>query len=351
MKIIITESQLRTIIEGSEHTKKLYMSWAINKSGNVEGAKEIMNDVFELLKQKKIKDFSQYSSYDELKKDVDKFKEKIEEKKKREDVEEIYRGENGDDLVVVAPKTWESSCDYGSQSKWCTTSRKKDSDWKRYNEMGTEFFWIFRKKDKSDSESKYSYHINFNGSDEWCNALNQCFSQLSKYSSVKSHPKYDSIMEKIKKFHYGRKDIISIRNAEFAYKFLKDNFNLIMDEIEIMIDELMDKLLNQDKTIELFIDEDKIDDIDKIKNNFNRYVKQNIDSLIDEQELYKILYNIFVYLMNDYGFNQNELFSILFENENIYENIIKQLKYSENLKSSLKEKIFEKMTDYLDDIY
>jgi hypothetical protein len=202
--IRLTESDLtriikRVISEQSEHTKNLYKSWANKKSGNPEKALSIMDDVLKLQKQLPKKDFAQYSSYEELVKDLDKIKQAA----KSEDVTKIYEDR---DLLVLAANTYEASCKYGAGSQWCTTAKDTDSYWRRHNELGTEFFWIFKGKPQTDPNYKFSYHVKLKREPDWCNSINHCTStsRLSQDSYPKQHPKYDEIIQKLQEFHDAR---------------------------------------------------------------------------------------------------------------------------------------------------
>jgi hypothetical protein len=226
-KIIrLTESDLvklvkKVITEQSEHTKNLYKSWAKKKSGNEEGALSIIDDVFQYLNKLPKKDFAKYTSYEELKNDLDKVMGVQMEKDKSSNVDKLYEDS---ELLVVAPKTWESSCKYGASSKWCTTSKDTSSYWQRHNTTGTEFFWIFKNKPNYDPEHKYSYHIKFAGGSDWCNAINQCGStpRLHQDSAPKQHPKYNEIIIKLQEYHDKRPNLSKIYklNENFIFNML-----------------------------------------------------------------------------------------------------------------------------------
>jgi hypothetical protein len=231
-KIIkLTESELvgvikRIITEQSEHVKNLYKSWANKKSGNPEKALSIMDDVLKLQKQLQKKDFANYSSYDELVKDLDKIKQAA----KSEDVTKIYEDK---DLLVLASNTHEASCKYGAGSKWCTTMKDDSSYWKRHNSTGTEFFWIFKNKPQNDPNHKFSYHVKINGEPDWCNSINTCMStsRLSEKSYPKQHPKYDEIIQKLKEFHDAREMKNPMQNIDQIGNWVENNMNEIVNKI------------------------------------------------------------------------------------------------------------------------
>jgi len=197
IKRIILEEITRSITEGIEHVQNLYKSWANKKSGNPEAAMKIMDDVINNIKKLPKKDFAAYTSYEELLTDLN----KIKQESKSEDVTKIYEDK---DLLVMAANTWEASCKYGAGTKWCTTARDTNSYWKRHNEMGTEFFWIFKNKAQNDPNHKFSYHINIKGWTDWCNAINNCKSELPENSYPKQHPMYGEIISKLQDFHNQR---------------------------------------------------------------------------------------------------------------------------------------------------
>jgi hypothetical protein len=158
-----------------------------------------MDDVFKYQKQLSKKDFAQYSSYEELVGDLNRIKQAA----KSEDATKIYEDK---ELLVLKANTHEASCKYGAGSKWCTTAKDDSSYWRRHNDTGTEFFWIFKNKPQDDPNHKFSYHVKITGEPDWCNAVNNCMStsRLSEESYPKKHPKYVEIIEKLQEIHDAR---------------------------------------------------------------------------------------------------------------------------------------------------
>ena len=213
------------LTEQSDQSKKLYISWANKKSGNPEMAMSIMDDVLALQKSLPKKDFAKYSSYDELKKDLDMV---ISGKKETEAVK-IYEDK---DLLVIQANTWEASCKYGAGTKWCTAGKDTPVNWKRHNQTGTEFIWIFKNKPNTDPGYKWSHHIKINNTDDWCDALNNCRENLSDNSYPKQHPKYNEIIEMLKSI-----------NTERKLKDPRENQRKMDNLITTWIDEHFDKLM------------------------------------------------------------------------------------------------------------
>jgi len=257
-KIIrLTESDLTRIVkkvieEQSEHVKNLYKSWANKKSGNPEKALSIMDDVFKYQKQLSKKDFAKYSSYEELVGDLNRIKQDT----KSEDATKIYEDK---DLLVLKANTHEASCKYGAGSKWCTTAKDDSSYWRRHNDTGTEFFWIFKNKPQDDPNHKFSYHVKITGEPDWCNAVNNCMStsRLSEESYPKKHPRYNEIIEKLQEIHGARE----LKDPKKLRDHIQDWFSENYDEIEpIILDyDTITKIVN-DCTIH-FLDGDVYDNL------------------------------------------------------------------------------------------
>ena len=229
----LTESDLvnivkRVINEQSEESKILYAAWANKKSGNPEGAMSIMDDVLKLQKSLPKKDFANYSSYDELKKDLD----KVIGNQKEKDATKVYEDK---DLLVIQANTWEASCKYGAGTKWCTAAKDTSSNWERYNDQGTEFIWIFKNKPMDDRQYKYSYHVKFKGENDWCDSLNRCTptSKLDDKSYPKMHPKYDEIIEKLQSINNAKPDPNKEKNLEerLIESWIKSNIGVLEDKI------------------------------------------------------------------------------------------------------------------------
>jgi hypothetical protein len=243
-KLIITEEEKKQIlqlhqfkkflVESSEHTEKLYKSWANKKSGNPELALSLMNDFFNLQKKLPKKDFTQYETAEELKLDIDKLM--SQPKKPEKEVDVIYK-EN--DILVVAAKTWEAGCKYGSGTKWCTTSKDDSSYWKRHNNTGTEFIWIKKDIPSDNPLHKVSLHILDNNSYDWCNSINRC-TKDSPYSLSKINiPNFDDIFELCLKYHQNKvEDKIKKRNEHAKSTKTSPEFVQMSNEIPQIFDYL-----------------------------------------------------------------------------------------------------------------
>lgn len=290
-KIILEEIRL-SIFEGIEHVQNLYKSWATKRSGNPEEALKLMDDVFKYQKKLSKKDFAQYSSYEELRRDIA----RIKSEERTTDATKIYED---NDLLVLAANTWEASCKYGAGSKWCTTMKDDPSYWQRHNQTGTEFFWVFKNKPQDDPNHKFSYHIKVGGGDpDWCNAVNNCMStaRLPEKSYPKQHPKYDEIIKKLKDFHNAR-DMTVTRDKTDELLVYQDNIQMLGDMIYENLNDVISIISGYDiervlsdisyDAIENYIQGDVYDNLpDSISDDEDEDYNDNVSDYLDELEEY-----------------------------------------------------------------
>jgi hypothetical protein len=299
--IRLTESDLTRIVkqviqEQSEHVKNLYKSWANKRSGNPEKALSIIDDVFKYQKQLSKKDFAQYSSYEELVGDLNRIKQAA----KSEDATKIYEDK---DLLVLKANTHEASCKYGAGSKWCTTAKDDSSYWRRHNETGTEFFWIFKNKPQKDPNHKFSYHIK-DGTDvpDWCNAINKCTKDIPSNSYPKQHPKYEEIINKLQELHNSRdfevykskldinKEIIDDALMIHIGEYIKNNINNFSEKIKDIFNKELKYALNWRGGTTLLMKVLKLGNISYVKGAddiINNRVKDFIENKFKNEDLSK----------------------------------------------------------------
>lgn len=200
IRTIILESLL---FEDEQHVRKLFTSWANKKSGNPELALSLMDDFLKY--QKKIKrDFSSFSSAEEMKQAIDQARASEVEKVKASDVNKIF--ENSD-VLVVAANTHEASCRYAAGTKWCTGAADTDEYWKRHNRTGTEFIWILKNVKQGDPNYKFSFHIKWDKKYDWCNAVNRCSPNIPNILTTQSSDNfpewfnYKAVIQKCFQYH------------------------------------------------------------------------------------------------------------------------------------------------------
>jgi len=113
------------------------------------------------------KDINQYVSLNELEKVILYIRSKNKEKELEGQARKIY--EKGD-FVVIQPKTEEASCKYGSNTKWCVTS-KGSGHFGRYTAGRQSLYFIINKaKSTNKNYSKVAIHFDDGGEPRYWDA-------------------------------------------------------------------------------------------------------------------------------------------------------------------------------------
>jgi hypothetical protein len=211
LKEIIYESLL--LFEDERHVRQLFTSWAKKKSGNPELAMSLIDDFFRYKKNIK-RDFTSFSSAEEMAQSIEKAKSSEQEKIKATDADKIYED---DKILVVAAKTHEASCKYAAGTKWCTGAADTDQYWKRHNRTGTEFIWVIKGLNKDNSDYKISLHFKWTKNikmtqspsqkfdSDWCNAQNRCSSRIpNTLLTILGEDSFDNIFNKCMGYHEKR---------------------------------------------------------------------------------------------------------------------------------------------------
>jgi hypothetical protein len=106
------------------------------------------------------KDINQYVSLNELEKVILYVRAKSEERELEKQADKIYED---DKFVVIKPKTEESSCKYGSNTKWCVTS-KGSGHFGRYTAGRQALYFIINKaKSTNANYAKVAIHFDDEG--------------------------------------------------------------------------------------------------------------------------------------------------------------------------------------------
>ena len=120
------------------------------------------------------KDINQYKNVSELENSLKPFQEKEQEKELEGQSKKIY--EKGD-FVVIQPKTEEASCKYGSNTKWCVTS-KGSGHFGRYTSGRQSLYFIINKaKSTNKNYSKVAIHFDDEGFMRYWDAQDSPMSQ------------------------------------------------------------------------------------------------------------------------------------------------------------------------------
>jgi hypothetical protein len=73
------------------------------------------------------------------------YTQRINIKNKLNDIRIIYEN---DDVLIIQPNTFEASCKYGSDTRWCTSFRASPYKYKEFSTLPFQFFLFLPKKDR-----------------------------------------------------------------------------------------------------------------------------------------------------------------------------------------------------------
>ena len=160
------------------------------------------------------KDINQYNSFEELDSALDPINQKQREKELEGQAKKIY--EKGD-FVVIQPKTEEASCKYGSNTKWCVTS-KGSGHFGRYTAGRQGLYFIINKaKSTSKNYSKIAIHFDDEGYMRYWDTQDSPLSQRESDIFEYAFPEIIDAIKKDYKIHAG----------SMTDKFLTQAFNSV----------------------------------------------------------------------------------------------------------------------------
>jgi hypothetical protein len=134
---------------------------------DVEYVVELVKDFDKYSSQFPKKDINQYVSLNELESVINFVRTKNKDKELEGQSKKIY--EKGD-FVVIQPKTEEASCKYGSNTKWCVTS-KGSGHFGRYTAGRQALYFIINKaKSTNKKYSKVAIHFDDSGEPRYWDA-------------------------------------------------------------------------------------------------------------------------------------------------------------------------------------
>lgn len=173
------EAQLAKILEKSEtlpgQNKYLnFMGTHIN-SRNFDNDLNILHKLLERFavvgSNLQIKDINQYKGINELRNALTEYDNRVRREIKTVDNADIVYED--DDIIVVMPRTYEASCQFGAGTKWCTTS--SSNHFQNYSTDGKLFYFIDKKKPSSDPNYKVALLQKFTGDRTYYNAIDDSF--------------------------------------------------------------------------------------------------------------------------------------------------------------------------------
>ena len=248
IKTIILESLL---FEDEKHVRQLFTNWANRKSGNPELALSLMDDFLKYQKRLK-RDFTSFSSAEEMKQSIDKVRQSEGEKQKSSDAVKIF--ENAE-VLVIAANTHQASCRYAAGTKWCTGAADTDEYWKRHNRTGTEFIWILKGLKEDNPNYKFSLHFKWGKTNrvsqspsqefdsDWCNAQNRCNQMIPNILlDLFSDDLFTNIFDKCIGYHKKRLENRVVASSGGLKVKIKNHIN---DNIENDFDFAFEELLQE----------------------------------------------------------------------------------------------------------
>jgi hypothetical protein len=185
-----------------------------SSTDEIEDVVESVKDFHKYQLNLEKKDINQYKSIDELNRALDYSRVKDQEKQLSSQAIKIYED---DKFLVVKPKTEEASCKYGSNTKWCVTS-KGSGHFGRYTAGRQSLYFIINKaKSTNKNYSKVAIHFDDEGFMRYWDAQDSPMSQreidIFEYA-------FPEIIESIK-------DDYKEYAGSMTDKFLTESFNMI----------------------------------------------------------------------------------------------------------------------------
>ena len=181
---------------------------------DVQTAVEVVKDFDKYQSKLTKKDINQYKSIQELDDAleiiVQSEREKEEERTAERQVDKIYED---DSFLVVKPKTELASCKYGSNTKWCVTSRGA-GHFDRYTSGRQGLYFIINKKNSTNKNySKIAIHFDNSGHE--------------RYWDSQDVPMND---REISIFNYAFPEIISAIKADYK-ESSKQSIDIFLNEV------------------------------------------------------------------------------------------------------------------------
>jgi len=175
---------------------------------------ELIKDFDKYQSQFPKKDINQYVSLNELESVINFVRTKNKDKELEGQAKKIY--EKGD-FVVIQPKTEQSSCKYGSNTKWCVTS-KNSGHFSRYTAGRQGLYFIINKaKSTNKNYSKVAIHFDDEGFMRYWDSQDSPMSQREIDVFEYAFPEMiESIKDDYKKYAGSMTD-----------KFLTESFNMM----------------------------------------------------------------------------------------------------------------------------
>ena len=144
---------------------------------DVQTAVEIIKDFDKYQSNLEKKDINQYNNLWDLDLVLEPIKAREKDRELEKQVEKIYED---DKFLVVRPLTRQSSCKYGANTKWCTTS-SDSGHFEKYTYGIQRLYYIINKTNSTNRNySKIAIHINANGDKSYWDSQDSPLSDREK---------------------------------------------------------------------------------------------------------------------------------------------------------------------------
>lgn len=177
------------------------------------------------------------------------------ERMAKKDVDKVF---DSSDFLVVRPLSYEASCYYGKQTKWCTASRDTSSNYEKYSKNGVLYYFINKKRPnekvalymEKDGKRLNKYVYDSFDNEKGIHYLYDEFPELS--SVINELTEQSPLIELLMLYKSGKDNSSKILNSENVVNFIPNEKNRGESIIQIGFEDFDDYI----KTIDLD-DDDK----------------------------------------------------------------------------------------------
>lgn len=242
----MSQQEFDVVVNTDPTNNQKYINWLLKqygRSGNTidRDLLEFFDKNPQLFLEKDINSYKNLIHFETIvRPKYEQYIQKIESKK----VDKIYED---DDWMVVSPKSHVASCKYGAGTKWCVTTKDRDTHWNTYSKNAIFYFVINKNLTKEDQLYKVAIRrIGRKGRYEFWDATDSEF-----FNTTRGNDWYgnlpDQLKEKLREYQERLIDILYQRGGD----------------IEVVEDERMQALINH-----LAIHPDDFDSIEESTNVF-----------------------------------------------------------------------------------
>lgn len=194
-------------------------------------------------------------------------------KKGEKDAVKVFDSEN---LLVVRPTSYESSCLYGAGTKWCTASKQSSKHYENYSEAGALYYFITRGVDQSNRFYKVALFKNDLGINEWWDALDE---------------KLDKKNTELLESAYGR--AIEVVDEDFETLGIREDFNTkIFGDRSIRVSKELTSSPNSPELTLDFVSQGVEDNVAKLKLEVGIRTKKKYETIATfDLKVGTVLYN------------------------------------------------------------